>query len=160
MPSVHTFRVVPNLPERLLPLGVLVRNLWWTWNPEAAHLLRRMDPDEWDTYAWFRDRSPFAKAGYSIFLHQVEPTGPPVDVVLSGLQVDEFAPETFTAFGSNDVRLRWFDARTSLVVPSQPGWYAAPRNQVFYEKPGLSRRPCTTTAGPAITWPGLRASRS
>jgi hypothetical protein len=83
-----------------------------------------LDPDEWDTYAWFRDRHPFAKAGYSILLYQVEPTGPPVDVALSGLQVDELAPETFAAFGTNDVRLRWFDARTSLVVPAQPGWYA------------------------------------
>jgi hypothetical protein len=83
-----------------------------------------LDPDEWDTYAWFRDRHPFAKAGYSILLYQVEPTGPPVDVALSGLQVDELAPETFAAFGTNDVRLRWFDARTSFVLPAQPGWYA------------------------------------
>ena len=109
-----------------------------------------MNPDEWDTYAWFRDKPPFTKAGYSIFLYQVEPTGPPVDVVLSGLQIDEFTPETFAAFGTNDVHLRWFDARTSFVIPPQPGWYAAPRNQVFSEKPGFYwdvTRPCTTTAG-------------
>jgi hypothetical protein len=112
-----------------------------------------MDPDEWDTYAWFRDKLPFAKAGYSIFLYRVEPTGPPVDVALSGLQVDELTLETFAAFGSNDVRLHWFDARTSFVIPSQPGWTAVLgaddflRNQVFYEKPGFPGRPCTTTAG-------------
>jgi len=81
-----------------------------------------LDPDQWDTYAWFRDKDPFAKAGYSIFLYRVEPTGPPVDVALSGVQIDELTPDTFAAFGSNDVRLRWFDARTSLVIPSQPGW--------------------------------------
>jgi len=81
-----------------------------------------LDPDQWDTYAWFRDKVPFAKAGYSIFLYRVEPTGPPVDVALSGVQIDELTPDTFAAFGSNDVRLRWFDARTSLVIPSQPGW--------------------------------------
>ena len=85
-----------------------------------------MDPDQWDTYAWFRDKRPFAKAGYSIFLYQVEPTGPLADVALSGLQVDALTPETFAAFGTNDVRLRWFDARTSLVIPSQPGWYVTP----------------------------------
>ena len=116
-----------------------------------------MDPDEWDTYAWFRDKSPFAKAGYSIFLYQVEPTGPPVDVALSGLQIDELAPETFAAFGSNDVHLRWFDARTSFVVPSQPGWTVVlggdgetdeetrffPKNLVSPS----SAQPCTTTAG-------------
>jgi len=83
-----------------------------------------LGPEKWDTFAWFRDKLPFAKAGYSIFLYRVEPTGPPVDVALSGLQMDELTPETFAAFETNDVRLRWFDARTSLVIPAQPGWYA------------------------------------
>jgi starch phosphorylase len=48
MPTVRTFRVVPNLPDRLLPLSILARNLWWTWNPDAADLFRRMDPDLWE----------------------------------------------------------------------------------------------------------------
>lgn len=48
MPTVRTYRVVPNLPERLRPLGELARNLWWTWNPEAADLFRRLDPDLWE----------------------------------------------------------------------------------------------------------------
>jgi glycogen phosphorylase len=48
MPSVRTFRVVPNLPDRLLPLGILARNLWWTWTPDAADLFRRMDSDQWE----------------------------------------------------------------------------------------------------------------
>jgi hypothetical protein len=109
-----------------------------------------MDPDEWDTYAWFRDRRPFAKAGYSIFLYRVEPTGPPANVALSGLQVDAFTPETFTAFGTNDVRLRWFDARTSLVIPPQPGWYAALNTgdtRVLDSWGWDATRPCTTVSG-------------
>ncbi|MDM7916385.1 MAG: alpha-glucan family phosphorylase [Candidatus Eisenbacteria bacterium] len=48
MPTVRTFRVVPNLPERLQPLAVLARNLWWTWNPDAAEVFRRMDADQWE----------------------------------------------------------------------------------------------------------------
>ncbi len=48
MPTVRKFRVVPNLPDRLLPLSILARNLWWTWNPDAADLFRRMDSDLWD----------------------------------------------------------------------------------------------------------------
>ncbi|MBD3161370.1 MAG: alpha-glucan family phosphorylase [Candidatus Eisenbacteria bacterium] len=48
MPNVRAFRVVPNLPERLRPLEDLARNLWWTWNPETAHLFRRLDPDLWE----------------------------------------------------------------------------------------------------------------
>jgi glycogen phosphorylase len=48
MPTVRTFRVIPNLPDRLIPLSILARNLWWTWTPEAADLFRRMDPDQWE----------------------------------------------------------------------------------------------------------------
>jgi hypothetical protein len=109
-----------------------------------------MAPDKWDTYAWFRDRPPFAKAGYSIFLYQVGPTGPPVDVALSGLQVDDLAPETFAAFGTNDVRLRWFDAHTSLVIPAQPGWYAVREVDAADNLDAWgwnAMHPCATTAG-------------
>ncbi len=48
MPTVRKYRVVPNLPDRLLPLGILARNLWWTWTPDAADLFRRMEPDVWE----------------------------------------------------------------------------------------------------------------
>jgi hypothetical protein len=109
-----------------------------------------LDPDEWDTYAWFRDKPPFANAGYSILLYQVEPTGPPVDVALSGLQIDELAPETFAALGTNDVRLRWFDARTSLVVPAQPGWYATLGADTTGDVDAWGQdgtRPCATVDG-------------
>ncbi|MGD9099921.1 MAG: glycosyltransferase family 39 protein, partial [Anaerolineae bacterium] len=77
-------------------------------------------PEQWDTYAWFRDKTPFAKAGYSIFLYRVEASGPPVNVALGGLQIDELPPEIFQSFGSNDVRLRWFDPQTSSVWPERP----------------------------------------
>jgi len=81
-----------------------------------------LKPENWDTFKWFRSQEPFAKAGYSIFLYRVSPSGPPVDVALSGIQIDQLAPETLAQFGSNDLNLRWFDASTSFVVPSEPGW--------------------------------------
>ena len=102
--------------------------------------------DKRDTYAWFRDKHPFAKAGYSIFLYRVEPIGPPVEAALSGLQVDEIAHESFTTFGTNDMRLRWFDARTSLVLPSQPTWYVLGEGDL--RGWGWSdSRPCVIAAG-------------
>jgi len=105
-----------------------------------------LPPDKWDTFAWFRDKSPFAKAGYSIFLYQVEPTGQPVEVALSGIQIDEIDPKTFAAFGTNDVRLHWFDARTSLVIPPQPVWYVLDQGNLA--SGGWSgTRPCATTNG-------------
>ena len=36
------------LPEQLLPLQEIVRNLWWTWNEEAKALFEVMDPVSWD----------------------------------------------------------------------------------------------------------------
>ncbi len=36
------------LPEQLLPLEEIVRNLWWTWNEEAKALFEVMDPAGWE----------------------------------------------------------------------------------------------------------------
>jgi len=47
MPRIHTFRVAPVIPEALAPLGELAYDLAWSWNPEAANLFRRIDPDLW-----------------------------------------------------------------------------------------------------------------
>ncbi len=44
----HSFTVVPSLPERLAPLERLAWNLWYTWNPEAIELWRRLDRDLWE----------------------------------------------------------------------------------------------------------------
>ncbi len=45
MRSIKKFVVTPSLPPKLQPLLDIGRNLWWTWNPEAIFLLRRVDPD-------------------------------------------------------------------------------------------------------------------
>ena len=37
-----------NLPKRLARLGDLPYNLWWTWHPEAARVLGRLDYDLWE----------------------------------------------------------------------------------------------------------------
>ncbi|HOC31250.1 MAG: glycosyltransferase family 1 protein [Armatimonadetes bacterium] len=36
-----------NLPQPLAGLERLAVNLWWTWNPSAQDLFRRLDPDLW-----------------------------------------------------------------------------------------------------------------
>jgi starch phosphorylase len=40
---LRTFAVAPRLPEALQPLRELAYNLWWTWNPDAVQLFRRID---------------------------------------------------------------------------------------------------------------------
>ena len=46
--SVHTFRVVPNVPPALQPLLELAHNLWWSWHPEAVQLFVGVDRDLWE----------------------------------------------------------------------------------------------------------------
>ena len=48
MNHVRTFVVVPSLPEQLEPLRQLAHNLWWSWNPLARNLFRRLDVELWE----------------------------------------------------------------------------------------------------------------
>jgi len=48
MQPIRTFTVIPSLPEELHRLRELAYNLWWTWNPEAIDLFRRLDRDLWE----------------------------------------------------------------------------------------------------------------
>ncbi|HZJ16562.1 MAG TPA: alpha-glucan family phosphorylase [Chthoniobacteraceae bacterium] len=48
MQPIHTFNVVPRLPDTLEPLRAMVFNLWWTWEPKARALFRHLDPQLWD----------------------------------------------------------------------------------------------------------------
>ncbi len=50
MPAIQQFTVTPNLPEPLQPLLQIANNIWWSWNVEAISLLRRVDPNLWDTH--------------------------------------------------------------------------------------------------------------
>ena len=47
MQPIHTFNVVPTLPEVLEPLREIAFNLWWSWQPDARRLFRHLDPDLW-----------------------------------------------------------------------------------------------------------------
>jgi len=39
--------VFPNLPERLVGLGELAMNLWWSWHPAARMLFKMLDRQVW-----------------------------------------------------------------------------------------------------------------
>jgi len=38
---------LPHLPEEISGLGEIALNLWWTWNPKANNLFRRINPYLW-----------------------------------------------------------------------------------------------------------------
>ena len=73
-----------------------------------------------DRFAWFREREPIAKVGYSIFIYEVAATGDPVTVALSGIQLDEITPADYALLGTNQVTPVWFEASQSWV--SAPDW--------------------------------------
>jgi len=45
---IHSFRVVPSVPDALAPLLEIAHNLWWSWHPEAVSLFKRLDRQLWD----------------------------------------------------------------------------------------------------------------
>jgi hypothetical protein len=69
-------------------------------------------------YAWFREREPIDKVGYSIFIYEVAPYGEPADLYLGGGQLDEISPELFARLQTNQVTPRWFDPGQALMVGS------------------------------------------
>ncbi len=75
-----------------------------------------------EMFAGFRQREPDWVVGGSIFLYEVAPSGPPVDVAFAGLVPAEMDETIYGRFQSNDWRVRWFDARTALVWPGGQGW--------------------------------------
>ncbi len=78
-----------------------------------------------DAFDWFRQRRPDWRLGGSIFMYEVPSTGVPVEVAFSGLVPAEMDEGLYGRFQSNDLRVRWFDARTSLVWPADGGWLVA-----------------------------------
>jgi glycogen phosphorylase len=48
MKHIQAFQVFPKLPGSLSFLGVLSRNMWWSWKPDAIELFRRVEPRLWE----------------------------------------------------------------------------------------------------------------
>ena len=47
MPTVHSFTVLPALPDSLCALDTIAKNLFWCWNPEFTELFKRIDCNLW-----------------------------------------------------------------------------------------------------------------
>jgi glycogen phosphorylase len=45
--ALRRFTVRAALPDALAPLGDLVMNLRWSWNPDALDLFESVDPGTW-----------------------------------------------------------------------------------------------------------------
>ncbi|AEG16314.1 alpha-glucan phosphorylase [Desulfofundulus kuznetsovii DSM 6115] len=45
---IRTVTVAPKLPDKISRLGELARNLWFSWNPQAQELFRRINSSLWE----------------------------------------------------------------------------------------------------------------
>ncbi len=45
---IRTVTVAPKLPDKISRLGELARNLWFSWNPRAQELFRRINSSLWE----------------------------------------------------------------------------------------------------------------
>jgi hypothetical protein len=103
----------------------------------SATNLQGVHFEEHDRFAWFRDRPPAAKIGYSIFVYEVPATGQPASVVLAGLQLDQIRPADFALWQTNDVRPHWIDPGQSLLLPGLgPAWLVVAAQAELH--PGLA----------------------
>jgi hypothetical protein len=68
-------------------------------------------------FAFFRNREPVHKIGYSIFIYEVPARGELADLFLGGLQVEEIQREDYALLGTNDVTLHWFDPTQAWLLP-------------------------------------------
>lgn len=48
--------IFPNLPERIMGLGALAENLWWSWHPSARMLFKRISRQGWKEHSHNPDK--------------------------------------------------------------------------------------------------------
>ena len=84
----------------------------------SANLIQGRNLADPQTYAWFREREPIDKVGYSIFIYDVPARGSGRAVLaLSGVDLADVRLEDYARLGTNDVRVLWFDAQRALAAP-------------------------------------------
>jgi len=125
-------RFIPSKPDELSDIHTRVYHPDYpppgTYAISATNLQALLFDDK-GLFAWFLRRDPVAQPGYSILIYEVpyllDPQASPVTVALGSTQIDRVPPTAFeTLWHTNDLRLRWFDAETSCILPSGAyAWY-------------------------------------
>jgi 4-amino-4-deoxy-L-arabinose transferase-like glycosyltransferase len=126
------YRSIPSKPDELSDIHTRVYHPDYpppgTYAISATNLQALLFNDK-DLFAWFLRREPVAQPGYSIMIYEVprllDTEAPPVAVALGGKQIDQVPPAAFEDFWhTNDLRLRWFDDKTSCILPAEADvWY-------------------------------------
>lgn len=150
------YRFIPSKPDELSDIFTRVYHPDYpppgTYAISATNLQALLFDDK-DLFAFFLRRQPVAQPGYSIMIYHVprllDAEAPPVTVALGSKQIDQVPPTVFEDFWhTNDLRLRWFDAETSCIVPDDSEvWYvlgtkaeSQPPPCLFWEEMALVAR--------------------
>ncbi len=126
------YRFIPSKPDELSDIHTRVYHP--DYPPPGAYAisatnLQALLFDDKDLFAWFLQSEPVAQPGYSILIYNVprllDSAASPVTVVLGNTQIDRVPSAAFeTLWHTNDLRLRWFDAATSCILPAGADvWY-------------------------------------
>ena len=96
------------------------------WYAISATALRTgtMTPETADLYAFFRDREPAARAGYSIYLYEVAypPETPVVRPVVVGEPLYRLSPEALGLEAGGRVQAKWTQSAASSIYPLGEGF--------------------------------------
>ena len=112
----------------------------------SATLLQGVGLAEPDMFAWFRQREPIEKIGYSIFIYDVPARGDKVTIALSGLGATDIDAADYARLGTNDVRVLWFDARRAMVWPAEKtAWFVSKETPLDVKRLSLEVTYTTST---------------
>ncbi|MGB1252635.1 MAG: ArnT family glycosyltransferase [Candidatus Promineifilaceae bacterium] len=121
------YRGLDSVPPRLMPPDA---NPLYPPNPApgiyaiSATNLQGVQFADHDQFAWFRERDPIAKIGYSIFIYDVAPTGAQTALLLPNQTLQAVPTEIYDQLGTNDVRPIWYDPNTNSLAPAEGGFRA------------------------------------
>jgi hypothetical protein len=128
---IPVFEVLPRLTRRaqvltvsVMALTIVISFFLHYRGANAAEVLRwntqPLDVDQYPGRVWdWQDVQ---------FLRGLK-WGAPIEVSVSGIPIEQLARSTFFTFGSNNLRVREFDAATSLIAPPQSAWQIISRTQ-------------------------------
>jgi len=96
----------------------------------SATLLQGLYLPNPSTFDWFLHREPIDQIGYSMLVYEVgEDASPPAWLGMCYAPAPPLSPDEVVAgFGRTDLRVVYFDCRSSWVIPAggAPGWYIVP----------------------------------
>lgn len=103
-----------------------------------------------DQFAWFRDKEPLARIGYSIYVYEVKPFGKPAAVAFGGgLQPHDLPQTVWVPWETNQLTPRWFGGADGWLIPGDAA------GTIFFPESLVVRAPNCLEVAPVESWSGV-----